>query len=215
MRAAHAGIFITFEGGEAAGKTTQIGMLDAYLKRAGHDVVLTREPGGTPLAERLRALLLDSSIEMGAMEQVLLFQAARRNHVDQVIAPALRRGAVVLCDRFSDSTLAYQGAAGGIDMSIIRQLHTLALDGFMPDLTLIFDLPVEESRTRIAQRAEATDRFEQEQLAFHERLRACFLDIGTAEPERCRIIDAGHDVEHVWASIVAEVDGFLAAHVTS
>lgn len=212
---APAGAFITFEGGEGAGKSTQIARLAAHLREtAGREVVTTREPGGTPQAERIREVLLAGRAKgHGPFAEALLFSAARIDHLDRLIRPALARGAVVLCDRFSDSTRAYQGAAGGVKGDILRTLERVVLDGTRPDLTLILDLPPETGLARARRRAGpeaaytdgegAADRFEAETLGFHVRLRAAFRAIAEAEPERCAVVDAAGDAEAVEAAIRA------------
>ncbi|CAO4182412.1 Thymidylate kinase [Methylorubrum aminovorans] len=188
------GVFITFEGGEGAGKSTQIARLAEALRQAsGREVVTTREPGGTKRAEELRAALLRGAAKpYGPFAEALMFAAARIDHIEGLIRPALARGAIVLCDRFSDSTRAYQGAAGGLEPGLIASLERVTLEGLRPDLTLILDLPPETGLARAQRRGEGTaaDRFEAEGLRFHERLRAAFRAIAAAEPERCRLIDA-------------------------
>lgn len=205
------GLFITFEGGEGAGKSTQAARCAAWLAERGREVVTTREPGGTPTAEKLRALLLDGSVALDAMEQVLVLYAARHNHVAGVIRPAVARGAVVICDRFSDSTRAYQGAAGGVAPAFIETLEETVLQGFGPNLTLILDAPVETGFERVRQRGGDGDRFEGAARDFHERLRDGFREIARAEPERCRLIDAARDPEAVWSDVRAAVEAQLAS----
>lgn len=204
MNAPRRGLFVTFEGGEGAGKSTQARLLAKNLEAQGYQVVMTREPGGTDTAERLRELLLDPDVQLDAMEQLLLFYAARHNHVEQVIRPALQEGAVVICDRFSDSTAAYQGAAGGVNPHILSDVDRLVLAGFKPDQTFLLDLPVEGGADRIAARGEATDRFEQKPTLFHENLRQAFLEIAAADPERVSIVDATQAID-VIASTIREI----------
>lgn len=203
------GVFITFEGGEGAGKSTQIARLAEALRRAGgREVVTTREPGGTPRAEALRAALLRGVAKpYGPFAEALMFAAARIDHIEHLIRPGLDRGAIVLCDRFSDSTRAYQGAAGGLEPGLIASLERVTLEGLRPDLTLILDLPPEAGLARAQSRGEGApaDRFEAEALGFHERLRAAFRAIAEAEPERCRLIDASLDPDAVEAAIRASV----------
>ncbi len=203
------GLFITFEGGEGAGKSTQAARCAGYLAERGHEVVATREPGGTPTAERLREILLDATVDLDPLEQVLVLYAARHNHVTGVIRPAIERGAIVVCDRFSDSTRAYQGAAGGVDAAAIDAMEMLALGGFGPDLTLVLDAPVETGFARVRDRGGLADRFEGQENAFHRRLRQGFLDIAAAEPERCRVIDATGGPDAVWQSVRAALDAAL------
>lgn len=184
------GSFISFEGGEGAGKSTQIRRLADRLKAAGFDVVLTREPGGSPGAEAIRDLLVNGEADRWSpVTETLLMYAARRDHLERVIRPALARGAVVLCDRFADSTRAYQGAGGDAPASLISALEDHVLAGAVPDLTLIFDIAPEIGLERAAERGGAA-RFESKGLDFHERLRVGFLDIARREPERCAVIDA-------------------------
>lgn len=205
------GAFITFEGGEGAGKSTQVARLAATLRaRSGRPVCVTREPGGSPRAEEIRAALLGGVAKpYGPFAEALLFSAARIDHLDRLIRPALRRGEIVLCDRFIDSTRAYQGAAGGLDPAVIAALERVVVGPTRPDLTLILDLPPEAGLARAAGRGAGTgqgvDRFEAESLAFHTRLRDAFLAIARAEPQRCAVIDAGRDPDSVESAIRATV----------
>ncbi|WP_291958971.1 dTMP kinase [Chelatococcus sp.] len=202
--------FITFEGGEGAGKSTQIKRLAARLQGVGIDAIMTREPGGSPKAERIRALLLAGAAKrFGTLAEAVLFSAARIDHIDTLIAPALTRGTWVLCDRFVDSTRVYQGASGDIDPGQLAVLERVVAGDVMPDVTFILDLPAEAGLARAAARAgadAASDRFEAEGLAFHEKLRAAFLSIAAAEPERCVVIDSTQDKdaveEAIWAAVV-------------
>jgi len=196
------GRLITFEGGEGAGKSTQIRRLAARLEKAGRDVVLTREPGGETGAEDIRKLLVTG--EPGRWEpltEVLLFFAARHNHVMRTIRPALARGAWVLSDRFYDSTLAYQAGAHGVPETVVRQLVDVACGPTRPDLTLILDLPVTEGLARAGARAGDETRFERMGTAFHERLRQAFLAIAAAEPGRCRVVNGLGSADDVAARI--------------
>jgi dTMP kinase len=207
------GRFITFEGGEGAGKSTQLKRLVARLQAGGREVVATREPGGSPGAEAIRELVLKGNADRWSpVTETLLMYAARRDHVERVIRPALARGAWVVCDRFADSTRAYQGAAGGTDPALIAALETYILEGTRPDLTLIFDLPVQVGLERAHQRAGTEMRFESKGQAFHERLREGFLAIAKAEPGRCTVIDATGDLDTVEGRVWAAVDGRLAVH---
>lgn len=195
------GTFISFEGGEGAGKSTQIRRLAERLTAAGFDVVLTREPGGSPGAETIRDLLVNGDADRWSpVTETLLMYAARRDHLERVIRPALDRGALVLCDRFADSTRAYQGAGGDAPASLIAALEDHVLAGSIPDLTLIFDVPVTIGLDRAASRGGAA-RFESKGLDFHERLRAGFLAIAQKEPERCAVIDAKATPDLVFASV--------------
>ena len=201
------GRFVTFEGGEGVGKSTQLRRLAERVAAAGREVVTTREPGGSPRAEKLReALLSGAAKRFGPLAETALIAAARADHVDKVIRPALARGAIVICDRFVDSTRAYQGALGGVDMGVIRALERVASREIAPDLTLILDAPAENSLARARKRGgdgATPDRFEAEDLSFHKRLREAFVDIARLEPERCALIDAeGTEeavAERIWA----------------
>jgi dTMP kinase len=207
------GRFITFEGGEGAGKSTQLKRLVARLEAGGLDVVATREPGGSPGAESIRELVLKGSADRWSpVTETLLMYAARRDHVERVIRPALARGAWVVCDRFADSTRAYQGAAGGVDPALIAAMETHVLEETRPDMTLIFDMPVEVGLERAHARAGSEMRFESKGLAFHQRLREGFLAIARAEPDRCAIIDAAGTLDEVEAAVWAAVEGRLAVH---
>ncbi len=188
------GRFITFEGIDGAGKTTHIDALEQAWRQQGRDVVRTREPGGTPLAEKLRELVLHDS--MDPLTEALLVFSARRDHVQQVIRPALARGAWVLCDRFTDATFAYQGAGRGFDLAVLRQLETWVQEGLQPDLTLLFDLPPAVAAGRL-QAARQPDRFEALDAAFFERVRAGYLARQSAQPERFAIIQADARPEEV------------------
>ena len=207
------GRFITFEGGEGAGKSTQLKRLVARLEAGGLEVVATREPGGSPGAESIRELVLKGSADRWSpVTETLLMYAARRDHVERVIRPALARGAWVVCDRFADSTRAYQGAAGGVDPALIAAMETYVLEQTRPDLTLIFDMPVEVGLERAHARAGSEMRFESKGLAFHERLREGFLAIARAEPDRCAIVDAKGTLDEVEAEVWAAVESRLAVH---
>lgn len=206
------GRFITFEGGEGAGKTTQIARLAGWLRERGVSVVKTREPGGTKGAEIIRELLLTGEKGRWApMTEALLMTAARSDHVERVIKPALEQGDWVLCDRFSDSTLAYQGGAGELGLPAMRDLQRAALGDFEPDLTLILDLDVEAGAARVDSRGETKTRFDAQNRTFHEAVRAAFLDISRAEPDRCAIIDASQDVDSVQTAIQTVVQDRLTA----
>jgi dTMP kinase len=202
------GKFVTIEGGDGAGKTTQASLLVAALGRAGIAARGTREPGGSPGGEAIRRLLLDGAGEMwDATSEALLLLAARREHVMRAIRPALDRGIWVVCDRFADSTLAYQGYAGGLPLAALAELHRFALGAFAPDLTVILDLPAEQGLARTAARSgpAARDRFERRDHAFHQRLREGFLAIARAEPGRCVVIDASPDAPSVHRAVLSAV----------
>jgi dTMP kinase len=207
MSAPGKGQFITLEGGEGTGKSTQAQLLAQRLEPMGISVVVTREPGGSPGAEALREVILSGhAAPFGPAGEAILFSAARIDHIDQTIAPALNRGAWVICDRFADSTRAYQGAAGKLDPAIIASLERVAVGDLKPDLTLILDLEVEKGLARAAARRGkrgGVDRFEREGAAFHETLRRAFLEIGRAEPERCAVIDADKSPQEVALAIWA------------
>jgi dTMP kinase len=203
------GRFLTLEGGEGAGKSVQARRLAAALRDRGLQVTLTREPGGSPHAEALREIILSGeAARFGAGAEALLFSAARIDHIDTTIEPALARGEWVISDRFADSTRAYQGAAGRLDPSFIRRLEQVAVGERRPDLTLILDLPPEQGLARANARrgGETADRFEREGLAFHRTLREAFLAIAREEPARCVVIDAAaaeaEVAEAIWTAVV-------------
>jgi dTMP kinase len=204
------GFFISFEGGEGAGKSTQIRRLAERLQAAGHDVVVTREPGGSAGAEAIRELLVNGAADRWSpVTETLLMYAARRDHVERVIRPALSEGKIVLCDRFADSTRAYQGAGGEAPASLIASLEENVLNGTVPVLTLILDLPAQVGLRRAEARGGAA-RFESKGLEFHERLRAGYLEIARKEPDRCVVIDADAEIDAVTAAIVDAVAQRLA-----
>jgi len=212
MTHAARGRFITLEGGEGAGKSVQAKRLEDNLKSLGLEVVRTREPGGSPDAEALReAILSGFAAQFGPEGEALLFAAARIDHLDQTILPALRRGAWVVCDRFADSTRAYQGVAGNLPPAFIARLEQVVVGTNTPDLTLILDLPAEAGLKRAAKRRGkgGADRFEAEALAFHQTLRRAFLEIARAEPQRCAVIDALKSQKNVAADIWATVEARL------
>lgn len=208
------GRFITLEGGEGAGKSTQAKRLAAFLRGRGLEVVQTREPGGSPGAEILRHVLLSGGAEpFGPEAETMLFAAARRDHLAVTILPALEAGAWVICDRFADSTRVYQGTAGKVPMNLILALERVTVGDNRPDLTLILDVPAKIGLARVASRGGAADRFEQEGLAFHNKLRQGFRALARAEPERCKLIDAAHDPDRVTEDIrqvVSDHFGFQA-----
>lgn len=192
------GRFITFEGIDGAGKTTHIDALEQAWRQQGRDVVRTREPGGTPLAEKLRELVLHDI--MDPLTEALLVFSARRDHLQQVIRPALTRGAWVLCDRFTDATFAYQGAGRGFELGVLRQLESWVQEGLQPDLTLLFDLPPSVAAGRL-QAARQPDRFEALDAAFFERVRSGYLARQAAQPERFAVIQADAPPEVVAAQV--------------
>lgn len=204
------GRFITFEGGEGAGKSTQVKLLVEALGRAGVATLATREPGGAPGAEEIRSLLVGGAPERwDAESEALLMVAARRNHLVATVWPALARGQWVVCDRFADSTMAYQGYGRGVPREHLTVLHRMIAGDFAPDLTFILDLPVELGLARAAQRAGGETRFERMDRDFHERLRQGFLEIAKREPRRCVVIDAAAATDVVHRAIVTVVGARL------
>lgn len=210
------GIFITFEGIEGSGKTTQLKLVSEYLEKKGVDFVLTREPGGTPIGDKIRAILLDSgNSKMAPVAELLLYAAARNQHIAEVIGPALGKGRIVLCDRYADATEAYQGVARRIDPKIITAIHQIATDGLNPDLTLLFDCPARVGLNRARSRNERNknagsfDRFEREEMDFHERVREGYLSIAKAEPDRVRIIDAEKGIQENHRLIIKIIEDAL------
>lgn len=206
------GTFVTFEGAEGVGKSTQLARAAEYLRARGVDPLVTREPGGTPLAERLRSLVLEPGhAPIGATAELLIMFAARASHVEEVIRPALAAGRCVLCDRFTDATEAYQGAGRGVDAAWIRTLADIAHPGLAPDLTIVFDVPPSVARARLASRGAGQDRIESEDAAFFERVRRAYLAIAVREPGRVRIVDATRPESEVAACVALLIDGARAA----
>ena len=207
--AGESGRFITFEGGEGSGKSTQAGILANRLARAGRKVFSTREPGGSPAAEEIREALLSGRIwQFGPFAEALLFAVARADHIENAIGQALLEGKWVVCDRFLDSTRAYQGATAGVPRGLINALERLTVGGLLPDITFILDIPPEDGLARAAERrsGDAPDRFEGQEVMLHERVRRAFLDIAEEEPERCVVIDASQPeamvAEDVWEIVL-------------
>jgi len=184
------GLFVTFEGGEGSGKSTQLARLAARLRARGSEPLVTREPGGTPLAEGIRDLLLDPARRPGAISEALLMEAARADLVANLVRPALAAGRVVLCDRYDDSTLAYQGAGRGLDPGLLAILNEAATGGLEPGLTLLYDVPPEVGLARRERAAGETNRLDREPADFHLRVRRCYLDLAAAEPGRWVVLDA-------------------------
>lgn len=198
--------FITFEGGEGAGKTTQIQLLGDFLREAGKTVTTTREPGGSPGAESIRDLLLQGDHGgFDGITEVLLHYAARRDHLRSAVFPALERGEWVICDRFADSTAAYQGAGMGVDEAAISAIHAVSVGEFSPQLTLILDLPPEIGMERMKARGENPDRYERMDLDFHRHVRVGFLRIAATASDRCVVIDAARGVDEIAAEIASAV----------
>lgn len=206
--------FITFEGIEGSGKSTQILALRQQLESRGHRVLATREPGGCPIADAIRAILLDSANHtLVPRAELLLYAAARAQHIEQIVRPALAEGTIVLCDRFADATTAYQGGGRRLDADLVKGLNAIATAGLLPDLTLLFDMPVELGLSRARRRNQLDPlldegRFEMEELDFHERVRTAYLAL-TEHESRFRIIDATGPVEQVAARVAVVVDDFL------
>jgi dTMP kinase len=207
------GMFITFEGSDGSGKSTQAGRLAAALRRLGHEVVETREPGGSPRAEAIRALLLSGkAARYGAFAETMLFNAARADHLRATIRPALARGAIVICDRFADSTRAYQGALGKVGDDLLGAAEAAVVADTAPDLTIILDVPATDTLERLGTRRAGGgvgDKFEDEALAHHAALRQAFLDIAARSPERCVVVSAQRPVDQVGAHILRLVNARL------
>jgi dTMP kinase len=205
------GYFITFEGVEGCGKTTQIKLLSEFLSGRGMSTVLTREPGGCPIADKIRAILLDADNRaLSPMAELMLYAAARAQHVTEVISPALNDGKIVLCDRFCDATVAYQSFGRGIDRGVIDTLNFHALNGVSPDLTVLVDcdpaIGLERARRRIdASSGPREERFELEAIAFHQRVHAGYQQLAAADPERFLIINGSDSIDTIFASISAQV----------
>lgn len=206
------GLFITLEGGEGAGKSTQIKLLANRLEEAGVSHILTREPGGTPGAEAIRDLVVNGDVDRWSpAAELLLFTAARRDHLERVVLPALTDGTCVICDRYIDSTIAYQGIAGGLGADYVMAVSKLALpQGWLPDLTFMLNLPPKAGLARAAVRGEGEARFENKDQAFHDDLVSAFLEIAVADPKRCRVINADQTPDEVatdiWAELSVQLD---------
>lgn len=206
--------FVTFEGGDGSGKTTQIKALANYLTSKGQACLVTREPGGTDLGVMLRRVLLEAGgAPIAPSSELFLYLADRAQHVSEVIRPAVAAGTIVLCDRFTDSTLAYQGYGRGLDLALLRRFNSVADDGTRPDLTLLLDCPVDVGLGRTAHRqkqsqgdAPREDRFERERLEFHDKVRSGFLELARQEPERFRVVDAAQSAEEVSLAIRKIID---------
>ena len=205
------GVFITFEGGEGTGKSTQMVRLAQWFRDQGREVVVTREPGGTPIAEAIRNILLDPVLEPDGMTELFLLEAARHDHVEGLIRPALERGAVVLADRFADSSTVYQGFVRGLGAAVVRQLNIMATGGLEPDLTLVFDLDPDEALGRAHGRNAqdgSADRLDGEPLEFHRDIRQAFLRLAQAVAERIRVVDATGSEDEVFDRVLAMVEAW-------
>ena len=213
------GTFITFEGIDGSGKSTQLRLLNNFLRTRGCNVLLTREPGGTKLGLRLREALLDAMEEVDPLTELLVFAADRAQHVRRVLIPALEKGEVVISDRYADATVAYQGAGRGFSPELISQIVQLATGGLKPDLTLLFDLPIGDATTRTTRRSTgknaaakgARDRLDIEDAEFHARVRDAYLRIAAAEPERVKVIDTSGPVERTHQRVAEVIGSFLKA----
>ncbi len=213
------GKFITLEGGEGTGKSTQAMLLAENLRDAGYTVTVTREPGGTPGGEEIRALLVSGEIDRWhPLSEAFLHNAARHEHISRVIGPALARGEWIVCDRFTDSTVAYQGHTQGVDVATVKELNRAATAGVLPDLTLVLDMAVEDGLARASSRSrdqesggDGENRYEGMGREFHESLRAAFLAIAAAEPDRCALVDASGTEDEVMVAIWSEVKDRLGA----
>ena len=209
-------MFITFEGIEGSGKTSQIQGIKAHLTQQGHDVIATREPGSSDIGAQIRSILLDSRNKgLDPLAELLLYMADRAQHLNETIKPAMTAGQVILCDRYYDATLAYQGYARGLDINLITKLHHMAFSDVKPDLTLLLDLPVAVGLARAwqqienGQRTGKETRFEEEALAFHTKVRSGYLTLAAAEPQRFKIIDASASKEQVQQEIIAIIENVM------
>lgn len=211
------GIFVTFEGIEGCGKTTQAKKLANYLRKRGFNVFETREAGGTEIGEKIREILHDTrNTKMDAMTEVFLFEAARKQHIIEIIKPSLERGEIVICDRFMDATIAYQGYGRGLKKSILRRLNSLATDNIVPRITFLLDMEVDTGLKRAEKRRNTLnfpfiiDRYEAENLRFHERIRQGYLKIAKREPERFVVLDANQDIESIHSIIIEKLEKFIS-----
>lgn len=209
-------MFISFEGIEGSGKTTQIHHMDKFFQNNGQDCVITREPGGTRIGEKIRAILLDpASKDMDPLTELLLYTADRAQHIKEFVSPFLSAGKTVLCDRFYDATVVYQGFARGLDIGLIDKLHNLLFENLKPDITILLDLPPEKGLSRAWKQIENGDRenietrFEEEKLSFHNKVRSGYLDLARLEPGRFRVIDASMDENQVRNEIIKILSGAM------
>ena len=208
------GTFITFEGVDGSGKSTHLRLLSNFLQSDGFDVVVTREPGGTPVGNRLRAALLDGLEEVDPLTELLVFAADRAQHVRRVLRPAIEEGRVVISDRYADATAAYQGAGRGFSSELISEIIELATEGLKPDLTLLFDVSITESNTRTSRRTNGThagDRLDRETLEFHTRVRDAYIALAEAEPERVKVVNTGRPVEETQQRVREIIVPFLVS----
>jgi len=206
-----AGFFITFEGIDFCGKTTQARRLDFYLRRKGYNVLLVREPGGDRIAERIRRILLSKkNSEMTALTELLLYEAARSQLTERVILPALKEGKVVVCDRYSDSSLAYQGYGRDLNKKMIKHLNFISTSGLLPDVTILIDVPVETSFKRRKKEKRKKDRLEKERFEFHLRIREGYLTIARQNRKRIKVVDGTENIDRTWQKVRKVVDSFLS-----
>lgn len=204
------GLFLSFEGGEGAGKSTQIQLLAESMRAHGHAVVLTREPGGSEIANRIRGMILDPAMQgLVPLAELLLYEASRAQHMEDTILPALEKGAVVICDRFTDSSIVYQGAARGLDARLIDRLNLVATGGLQPKRTFFLDIDPREGLARARGRGEGLDRMEAEGLAFHEAVRKGYKALARKEPRRIRVVNAAQEPEKVHSDILDELKGLI------
>jgi dTMP kinase len=204
-------MLITFEGIEGCGKTTQIELLHIYLENSGHRVIKTREPGGTAFGESLRNAFLHAKMQVYPLSELLVFMAMRAQHVDELIFPALKEGTIVLCDRFTDASYAYQGYGRGIDPNVIETLNTLVVKGIKPDLTILLDCPVEKGLTRKAQ-STSMDRFEKEELSFHRKIKKGYEKLAKENPKRFFVVNGTLDIKVIHETIRKKVEDLLKHH---
>jgi dTMP kinase len=204
------GIFITFEGCEGSGKSTQSRLLGEYLKKKGFKVVLTREPGGTALSENIRQVLLHTKQNVSPIAELMLFEAGRAQHVKEVILPSLKAGKIIICDRYTDATLAYQGFARGLDLRTIKQLNDIATGGVYPHLTIYIDIPAKKGLNKAKKLSKASyDRLENEKISFHEKVRKGYLAVAKSDPKRVKIIKCQKNIEGTHNLVIKTVNKIL------
>jgi len=202
------GVFITIEGPDGSGKTTQSKLLVEYLKKKGYSVVHTREPGGTSLAEFLREIILNPNLKIAPVTELLLYSASRAQHTIELIEPSLQEGKIVVCERYTDATMAYQGYGRGLDKKLIKQLNKISTGGLTPDLTIILDVPVEKGLERI-RKGRTHDRLEKESLEFHRRVRKGYLTLAKESPEKIKVVSSSENINLTHKRIVKVVEKFL------